>query len=191
MSEKQPYRPDGHCLVAQVSNLLYRRLPVGRACDLGSASALSSASAMRAASGLEIRDTADWKSALRRECIRPPDPCKVQAGAAPCSSCSGIGRRRCGASIVKGHRTDPIVRSQASFGACYKGAGGRRGFLGSRERPDQSGHGNPARCHRFGWRLCLAAGRAGWKRIRDGLVRNRFTSNAYAPNGLTGWPRIR
>jgi len=83
MPEKQPYRPDGHCLVAQVSNLLYRRLPVGWACDLGSASTLSSASAMRAASGLEIRDTADWKSALRRGRIRPPDPCKVQAAAPP------------------------------------------------------------------------------------------------------------
>src|ERR1035437_414880 len=78
MSEKQPYRTDGHCLVAQVSNLLYRRLPVGWACDLGSASNFSSASAMRAASGLEIRDTADWKSALRRECIRPPDPCRCK-----------------------------------------------------------------------------------------------------------------
>jgi len=83
MPEKQPYRPDSHCLVAQVSNLLYRRLPVGWACDLGSASTLSSASAMRAASGLEIRDTADWKSALRRGRIRPPDPCKVQAAASP------------------------------------------------------------------------------------------------------------
>src|SRR6266436_1627550 len=39
--------------VAQVSNLLCRRLPVGRACKL------------RSAGGLEIRDTADWKSALR------------------------------------------------------------------------------------------------------------------------------
>jgi len=58
MPEKQPYRPDGHCLVAQVSNLLYRRLPVGWACDLGSASTLSSASALRAASGLEIRESA-------------------------------------------------------------------------------------------------------------------------------------
>jgi len=45
-------------VVAQVSNLLYRRLQVGWACDL------SGASAMRMASGLEIRDTADWKSAL-------------------------------------------------------------------------------------------------------------------------------
>jgi hypothetical protein len=72
MPEKQPYRPDGHCLVAQVSNLLYRRLPVGWACDLGNASTLSSASAMRSAGGLEIRDTADWKSALQRGRIRPP-----------------------------------------------------------------------------------------------------------------------
>src|SRR5450759_2665858 len=39
-------------LVAQVSNLLYRRLPVGCSCPYPSAC------------GLEIRDTADWKSAL-------------------------------------------------------------------------------------------------------------------------------
>src|SRR6266403_95061 len=39
--------------VAQVSNLLCRRLRVGRACEL------------RSVGGLEIRDTADWKSALR------------------------------------------------------------------------------------------------------------------------------
>src|SRR5712691_11457244 len=50
--------------VAQVSNLLYRRLPVGRACEL------------RSVGGLEIRDTADWKSALRG-CVRQ-DACKVQ-----------------------------------------------------------------------------------------------------------------
>ena len=39
--------------VAQVSNLLYRRLPVGRL------------SPPRRARGLEIRDTAGWKPALR------------------------------------------------------------------------------------------------------------------------------
>jgi len=39
--------------VAQVSNLLYRRLPVGRL------------HLLRRICGLEIRDTADWKSALR------------------------------------------------------------------------------------------------------------------------------
>ncbi len=39
-------------LVAQVSNLLYRRLQVGRLYRLG------------CICGLEIRDTADWKSAL-------------------------------------------------------------------------------------------------------------------------------
>jgi len=50
--------------VAQVSNLLCRRLPVGRACEL------------RSVGGLEIRDTADWKSALRG-CLRQ-DACKVQ-----------------------------------------------------------------------------------------------------------------
>jgi hypothetical protein len=40
-------------LVAQVSNLLYRRLPVG------------TPGARLYVCGLEIRDTADWKSALR------------------------------------------------------------------------------------------------------------------------------
>jgi len=35
----------------------------GRACDWGSASKLSGASALRTAGGLEIRDSADWKSA--------------------------------------------------------------------------------------------------------------------------------
>ncbi len=39
-------------LVAQISNLLYRRLPVGRPFD------------RREGCGLEIRDTADWKPAL-------------------------------------------------------------------------------------------------------------------------------
>jgi len=41
------------CVVAQVSNLLYRRLPVGKAATY------------HHACGLEIRDTADWKSALQ------------------------------------------------------------------------------------------------------------------------------
>jgi len=45
--------------VAQVSKLLYRRLPVGRA--LASPTALE----LRETCGLAIRDTADWKSALR------------------------------------------------------------------------------------------------------------------------------
>jgi hypothetical protein len=45
--------------VAQVSNLLYRRLPVGRTCDIPATLEPSSAC------GLEIRDTADWKSALQ------------------------------------------------------------------------------------------------------------------------------
>ncbi len=39
-------------VVAQVANLLYRRLPVGMFCE------------RRDLCGLEIRDTADWKSAL-------------------------------------------------------------------------------------------------------------------------------
>jgi hypothetical protein len=45
--------------VAQVSNLLYRRLPVGRVL------AKPATRQTRGACGLEIRDTADWKSALR------------------------------------------------------------------------------------------------------------------------------
>src|ERR1041385_2970776 len=45
--------------VAQISNLLYRRLPVGR---LSVGPGLQNYS-MRC--GLEIRDAADWKSALR------------------------------------------------------------------------------------------------------------------------------
>src|SRR6266567_1029315 len=64
--------------VAQVSNLLCRRLPVGRACEL------------RSVGGLEIRDTADWKSALRG-CVRQ-DACKVQRGlphSMTLSRCSG------------------------------------------------------------------------------------------------------
>jgi hypothetical protein len=45
--------------VAQVSNLPYRRLPVGRA------PTNSTALELRETCGLEIRDTADWKSALQ------------------------------------------------------------------------------------------------------------------------------
>ncbi|MCL4786829.1 MAG: hypothetical protein KJ070_08555 [Verrucomicrobia bacterium] len=45
--------------VAQVSNLLCRRLPVGRAGENVARSELCGSR------GLEIRDTADWKSALR------------------------------------------------------------------------------------------------------------------------------
>ena len=45
--------------VAQVSNLLYRRLPVGRL------RAKRASPEVRGGCGLEIRDTADWKSALR------------------------------------------------------------------------------------------------------------------------------
>ena len=47
----------GASVVAQVSNLLYRRLPVG--------GPFVCAVDRRAVSGLETRDTADWKSALR------------------------------------------------------------------------------------------------------------------------------
>ncbi len=45
--------------VAQISNLLYRRIPFGRPPDHSQAQEVSKAG------GLEIRDTADWKSALR------------------------------------------------------------------------------------------------------------------------------
>ena len=41
---------------------------------------------MRAASGLEIRDTADLKSALPSGRIRPPDPCKEQPSPDPVST---------------------------------------------------------------------------------------------------------
>jgi len=49
--------------VAQVSNLLYRRLPVGRP-------PVKPATPEIRGCGLEIRDTADWKSALRSPCSR-------------------------------------------------------------------------------------------------------------------------
>ena len=49
--------------VAQVSNLLYRRLPVGRLYPRGRVC------------GLEIRDTADWKSALRLPVGQPREIC--------------------------------------------------------------------------------------------------------------------
>src|SRR6266545_6286256 len=45
--------------VAQISNLLYRRIPFGRPSDQSETQEVSRAD------GLEIRDTADWKSALR------------------------------------------------------------------------------------------------------------------------------
>src|SRR2546428_75016 len=45
--------------VAQVSNLLYRRFPIGRA------SKQPARSSSRATSGLENSDTGDWKTALR------------------------------------------------------------------------------------------------------------------------------
>jgi hypothetical protein len=51
MHRERYWAPEGH--VAQVSNLLYRRLPVGRLDPLGRVC------------GLEIRDTASWKPALR------------------------------------------------------------------------------------------------------------------------------
>ncbi|MEW6301892.1 MAG: MBOAT family O-acyltransferase [Verrucomicrobiota bacterium] len=62
-------------IVAQVSNLLYRRFPIGRLFDRGVADS--------ARSGLETRDTADWKSALHR---RQASGCEIsgpgmQAGA--------------------------------------------------------------------------------------------------------------
>jgi hypothetical protein len=49
----------GAATVAQVSNLPYRRLPAG------SVWKLPARSIIRSVCGLEIRDTADWKSALR------------------------------------------------------------------------------------------------------------------------------
>src|SRR6266508_697284 len=45
--------------VAQISNLLYRRIPFVRPSDNSATQEVSKSC------GLEIRDTADWKSALR------------------------------------------------------------------------------------------------------------------------------
>ena len=52
-SERNKALPMNRRIVAQVSNLLYCRFPVGRPYE------------NRTAGGLEIRDTADWKSALQ------------------------------------------------------------------------------------------------------------------------------
>jgi len=59
--------PIGQCwpAVAQVSNLLYRRIPFGRPPGHSESQALSTAS------GLEIRDTAGWKPALRKARFTP------------------------------------------------------------------------------------------------------------------------
>jgi hypothetical protein len=59
--QRQSALPD----VAQVSNLLYRRLPVG------SAWKQPARPNARGGCGLEIRDTADWKSALQRQSALP------------------------------------------------------------------------------------------------------------------------
>jgi hypothetical protein len=54
--------PKNAANVAQVSNLMYRRLPVGRAWEK------PAHRSVRDVCGLEIHDTADWKSALRFGC---------------------------------------------------------------------------------------------------------------------------
>jgi len=51
--------------VAQVSNLLYRRLPAGSACKQPARPIAGDVC------GLEIRDTADWKSALQEQSALP------------------------------------------------------------------------------------------------------------------------
>src|SRR5262245_55120509 len=61
--EKLPLGLAALVLVAQVSNLPYRRFPIGRR------SKWSWASNCRPACGLEIRDTAGWKPALRYACL--------------------------------------------------------------------------------------------------------------------------
>ena len=59
--------------VAQIFNLLYRRILFGQAWELPGAPGL------RTTGGLQIRDTADYKSALRR-----PLPCvSLQCGQKP------------------------------------------------------------------------------------------------------------
>ncbi|MBE0543387.1 MAG: hypothetical protein IH623_18745 [Verrucomicrobia bacterium] len=51
--------PQSCPVVAQISNLLYRRIPFGRSVERTETRALAKAS------GLEIRDTAGWNPALR------------------------------------------------------------------------------------------------------------------------------
>jgi hypothetical protein len=57
-------------VVARVSNLLYRRLPVGWVSSGERRVEFQCALEGRGGCGLEIRDTADWKSALRSPCSR-------------------------------------------------------------------------------------------------------------------------
>src|SRR5437867_12767428 len=61
MKRTSMHEPSGERPVAQVSNLLYRRFPIGRTFREPARSNTCSAR------GLEIRDTADWKSALRSD----------------------------------------------------------------------------------------------------------------------------
>ena len=60
--------------VAQISNLLYRRIPFGRTSDDSVTQEISTAG------GLEIRDTAGWKPALLRNLskseMRPEQSCR-------------------------------------------------------------------------------------------------------------------
>jgi len=73
--------------VAQVSNLLYRRLPAGlrdgfRANETGTLEN-EKPSEFSTVCGLEIRDTAGWKPALRggkgEACLRPREFCFASA----------------------------------------------------------------------------------------------------------------
>jgi hypothetical protein len=61
--------------VAQVSNLLYRRLPVGRPWKH------AARPIAHGDCGLEIRDPAYWKSALRDDAGRGSDSCPFVVGA--------------------------------------------------------------------------------------------------------------
>src|SRR5437667_8322512 len=64
MRQTSVHGPVGEQSVAQVSNLLYRRFPIGRSLR-GSARSVTCS-----VCGLEIRDTADWKSELRGSALR-------------------------------------------------------------------------------------------------------------------------
>ncbi len=55
--------------VAQISNLLYRRLPVGKASGFRTGAGMGSNSRR-----LETCDTADWKSALQGSVAHPTVP---------------------------------------------------------------------------------------------------------------------
>ncbi len=115
---------NGESDVAQVSNLLYRRLPAGNATH---ELALPTATT---ASGLEIRDTADWKSALHRplESLAElvDDFAKAGRGVIMTMGKGGVGKTTMAAAIAtelarRGHKvhlstTDPAAHVAAAAG---------------------------------------------------------------------------